>query len=597
MAFGYRYWLALLPDIQRSSFLLFVHNPAGSTKLRDYSSGSERVLGQPPVASVFDKTEVGRTRFECDPHPTTDHRFWYGKTLECNQRFLGASGASPELDRVPLVASSRQRQIEGRAIRGSQRQLQDYVNDSSDVLSAAILNCLPVRTRDLGARIRWVSPLASEKYREYRDADFFSRVGLASFNQELAAFWPNGGPCWDALGVISDPAGRMKPGVILVEAKSHISEIYGSGCQASSLSRSKIEAALEETKRWCGISPESNWLGPLYQSANRIAHLYFLRQRLRTPTWLVNLYFINDPIAPTDHEAWHHAVADVKMQLGIRETVPSMIEVFLPAHSVDETRNGAPTVVIRTPEIGPPQSVATPDSGFARWVHRWTELATFTGSNLPEPDRRIQQVLALWDDPIPGTWERGIDPQLNKGSRYRRGDFANPHPGEHTIEHEILCAHFSSIYFRGRRLTDGLNAMPLVRDARGGRRSNVEADLFLLTENAGHYQLVLCEVKDAANTPWYAVIENLRQLRLLHSSSAARQLFHLRNPSLSLSADIAYSGLVIAPAQYYMQRGQRANVVPHVRALLKSFVTKTGIDVSLATWDVSTKRIESPWLR
>ncbi len=47
MAFGFKYWMVYLPDFNRESFLLFVHNPAGQTKLRDYSGDEQRVLGQP----------------------------------------------------------------------------------------------------------------------------------------------------------------------------------------------------------------------------------------------------------------------------------------------------------------------------------------------------------------------------------------------------------------------------------------------------------------------------------------------------------------------------------------------------------------------
>ena len=47
MAFGYKYWMVYLPEFNRDSFLLFVHNQSGSTKLRDYSSGKARVIGQP----------------------------------------------------------------------------------------------------------------------------------------------------------------------------------------------------------------------------------------------------------------------------------------------------------------------------------------------------------------------------------------------------------------------------------------------------------------------------------------------------------------------------------------------------------------------
>jgi hypothetical protein len=209
--------------------------------------------------------------------------------------------------------------------------LQDYVNSYPDAISAAILEQLPARLRELKAKIRWVSPLAQEGYREYRDAEFLERVGLRGVAGDLSAFWPTMGPSWDALGVVSDSLGRIKPGVILVEAKSHIAEIYGSGCQASPESLCKIEAAISHARSWCGVSTGENWLGPLYQSANRIAHLYFLHECLRTPAWLVNLYFTGDPIGPADRLAWEREVARVKAQLGLTTPVPNVVEVYLAA--------------------------------------------------------------------------------------------------------------------------------------------------------------------------------------------------------------------------------------------------------------------------
>ncbi len=74
--------------------------------------------------------------------------------------------------------------VEGRAYRGSQRQVQDYVNNYPDVLSDAILQQLPARVREPDSTIRWVSPLARESYREYRDAEFIKRVGLGHFARD-----------------------------------------------------------------------------------------------------------------------------------------------------------------------------------------------------------------------------------------------------------------------------------------------------------------------------------------------------------------------------------------------------------------------------
>ena len=139
-----------------------------------------------------------------------------------------------------------------------------------------------------------MSPLAADMYSEYRDSEFLERVGLGVLKSRLLEFWPQGGPCWDALA-------RIEGGCLLIEAKSHVPEIYGGGCEASPESRQKIHSALDATKAWLGVSPEVDWAGRLYQSANRYACLYFLREIARVQAFLVNVYFVGDP-SDTDDE-------------------------------------------------------------------------------------------------------------------------------------------------------------------------------------------------------------------------------------------------------------------------------------------------------
>src|SRR5919108_6092154 len=63
----------------------------------------------------------------------------------------------------------------------------------------------------------WISPLAREDYREYRD-DFLSVLGLAQYYRALRDFWPLWGPQWDGLALLS---GKADTGVLLIEAKAH----------------------------------------------------------------------------------------------------------------------------------------------------------------------------------------------------------------------------------------------------------------------------------------------------------------------------------------------------------------------------------------
>src|SRR5512140_1597226 len=217
----------------------------------------------------------------------------------------------------------------GRASRGSRRQLQDYVNLHPDLISSAILAGLPAAP---GATIRWVSPLAEENYQECRDAEFLTRLGLNRLVPDLEEFWPQGGPCWDALGIVADPGGETEGGIILLEAKRHLGEVHGTGCMAvNQRSISRIRAALDQTKKLCGADPAVDWLGTLYQAANRLAHLHFLFDRLNGSAWLVNLYFVGDPIGPATIQDWEADIATNRRLLGLSAPVRNCVDVFLPA--------------------------------------------------------------------------------------------------------------------------------------------------------------------------------------------------------------------------------------------------------------------------
>ena len=214
--------------------------------------------------------------------------------------------------------------MSGRAFAGSQRQIQCYVNEHPSVLDAAIS-----ATLSQSFSIRWASPLRSDRYREYKDSAFLSVLGLNDARTELSRFWPNGGPVWDALGVVEGSSS----GVVLLEAKSHIAEIAGGGCLAKAeRSIEIIETSLAMTKAWLEVSDEADWKCALYQSANRIAHLYFFRQILGMNAWLVNVYFTADPHSPTSRAEWDPAVADVKRGLAISK-IPFYADVYLPAIS------------------------------------------------------------------------------------------------------------------------------------------------------------------------------------------------------------------------------------------------------------------------
>lgn len=222
---------------------------------------------------------------------------------------------------MPFSKDLSRTDLTGRAYAGSQRQIQTSVNERTELLTAAIAQSLSSYDLKRGD-IHWVSPLASDSYTEYRDSEFLERVGLGHLSKQLSEYWPRRGPCWDALARVGD-------GCILIEAKSHVPEIYGGGCGASPASKSKILVALDTTKAWLGVPRDVDWTGRLYQSANRYAYLYFLRQIAKVPAFLVNVYFVGDPRTPTTRDAWSIAIQSVNKQLGLSDAVPYSGSVFL----------------------------------------------------------------------------------------------------------------------------------------------------------------------------------------------------------------------------------------------------------------------------
>jgi hypothetical protein len=229
--------------------------------------------------------------------------------------------------------------------RGSQLQTQLYVNLAPSELSAAVIGELPELE---GRELRWVAPLEQAAFAEPRDRAFLNAIGCEHLETALASFWPVRGPVWDALGVTGDRA------VVLVEAKSHPQEIYGGGTKAGPVSRKQIKKALAETQRWLGVDerPE-RWMDPLrpeepghssvYQSANRYAHLYWLRQQ-GIDASLVHLLFVDDPtFGRTSREVWEAALPQVEDDLGVRGVrVPHARHIFLPGLDPLKTVGDAP---------------------------------------------------------------------------------------------------------------------------------------------------------------------------------------------------------------------------------------------------------------
>jgi hypothetical protein len=231
------------------------------------------------------------------------------------------------------VAAKRGARVDatGLGFAGSMLQTQLYVNDLAPELDRTILAALP-GLADRRPTIRWVSPLRESAYKEFWDAAFLNALGFPELADQLGEWWPRrGGPHWDALARLEFPDGSA--GVLLAEGKSYPGEMYDEkGCAATSpVSLAKIRAALSETQAWLGVErPVDTWMRPLYQTANRLATLRWLMERLDERAWLVHLCFLNDPThIRSTREEWETAFDEADALLGIARRVPNYAHVFL----------------------------------------------------------------------------------------------------------------------------------------------------------------------------------------------------------------------------------------------------------------------------
>ena len=94
----------------------------------------------------------------------------------------------------------------------------------------------------------------------------------------------------------------------------------------------RILDSLKETQEFMGIKGNRNrpdlWFNAFYQYTNRLAHLYFLRELNKIPTYLIFLDIVNDPDSGNDAvksvKEWESLVRLVEACLGITPKKPLM---------------------------------------------------------------------------------------------------------------------------------------------------------------------------------------------------------------------------------------------------------------------------------
>lgn len=212
--------------------------------------------------------------------------------------------------------------------------MQDAVQHCPDLLANSLHKSGCIEADD---SISWISPLAADGYREYKDADFVAKLGLTDrLKVPLSSFWPRSGPRWDGLGVTETGT------PVLLEAKAHIPEAASPGLMAKSKrSVDLITSSLNETRRYIAPRSKAPWTWTFYQYTNRLAHQYFFRKLNGIESILVFLYFLNaeEMNGPRSAEEWHGAIKLMHTLLQIPDDLRSfgVYHAFLDAGLVPDT--------------------------------------------------------------------------------------------------------------------------------------------------------------------------------------------------------------------------------------------------------------------
>lgn len=192
---------------------------------------------------------------------------------------------------------------------GSEFNLKRYLDHYPEILSQYVMNATGAQS------VNWQDHRSLEG--EWKALEFLPKGSEARIKWKK--FWPPSGKQhhWDAVGRIL-MEGEWE--WLLVEAKSHLTEIK-TECKASERGgRPKIRKAFNETKRALGIPEDADWLTGYYQFANRIAALYFLTRHHEIGR-LLFVYFCGDSVpnkvCPASENEWLETISQQDEHLGL----------------------------------------------------------------------------------------------------------------------------------------------------------------------------------------------------------------------------------------------------------------------------------------
>lgn len=219
-------------------------------------------------------------------------------------------------------------------MKGSRLRMCEWVNEHPEQFESHFAEWPSLQAFRSGEPLRWLVP-QRPLCREVRDG-LWKLAKLPGDSPQAAGWWPPRGPVWDGVALV--PGSR---GVLLVEAKSHLSELKSSGTTAQGDRLELIETSLRTLKRRLGVPLDTPWTKRYYQLANRLAYLWFMRER-GIDAWMLSVYFTGDHfepagnrVFPKDAAGWKSAINDAYAALSLPSSHPLSeytFTAFVPAN-------------------------------------------------------------------------------------------------------------------------------------------------------------------------------------------------------------------------------------------------------------------------
>ena len=165
---------------------------------------------------------------------------------------------------------------------------------------------------------------------EIKGLSFLEKFGITKPEGYINGW--EGSQSWDAVF-------RLDGTIYLVEAKAHIDELSGDGCQASNGSREEIKDFITDNFKKYGITANDKCLGKYYQLANRLATAAFLSKNGISSKCLY-IYFTNGYNKDYDTksastEDFRIAIDKEKKELNLNQDIIDTLytEIFIEATS------------------------------------------------------------------------------------------------------------------------------------------------------------------------------------------------------------------------------------------------------------------------